>query len=351
MDVDEKKAKPEGLKNDSDNEIDDLAGSGLERGSISKLPSRPHPAVSRLETLSFDTLPEGFFVIAYGARRTGKSHGISNLVEEVKDRFDFAYLFSCTAGLHKGSKDFTDFEFIRDEAKFDGYDEEILGRIIERQKSVMKFNNECEHEHEKKPNKTLLIFDDFVHIKEVRYSKMFTELPVLGRHYELSVICLSQGYSSVAGGGLNTATRQNADLVMTFLPRNQNDVERISEWYLTKDKVENMWFTKSVCSEKHTSLAINLTQPHETEYENYCYVYKAPPTIPKFELGKIQWKLYKEELKRQRKACMAADVENERSICASLSTMEKFQRTGVATGGPDQKYGRPSLFEFCNQGI
>lgn len=337
--------KPDGkFRTDEHDEIDDSDDDGAVRASISRLPDKPHPAVERLEELSFEILPENFFVIVYGARRTGKTHSVSVLLEQIKDRFDFAYLFSNTALIHQGEQGELDFDMIVDEAKFQGFDQDALQRIMDRQKAVKKHNNRCERKRDKKPNRTLIIFDDFVHEKEVRYSRIFTELPVLGRHYDLSVICLTQGYSQVASGGLNKATRQNSDLVMTFLPRNLNDLERISEWYLTKEKVENMWFTRSVCQEKHRLLAIDLTEPSETEYENYAYKYVAPEQVPKYELGRVQWKLLKEELKRQKKAALAAKVESERAFFLGLGEMEKRQRIGEATGLPNKR-ARLSLFD------
>jgi len=314
-------------------------------GTLSRLPPGKHPASTQLETLSFDILPEGFFVIVYGARRTGKTHAVSVLLKDVKGRFDFAYLFSNTALLHEGQKGELDFDMITPDAKFEGFDGEALERIIERQKAVMFHNNKTEKKRDKKPNKTLLIFDDFVHEKAIRYSKQFTELPVLGRHYELSVICLSQGYSAVASGGLNKATRQNADMVMTFLPRSLTDVENMANWYLTKDKVDNMWFIKSVCAEEHQVVAIDLTSPHETEFPNYCYKYQAPEIVPTYELGKTQWKLLKEEQKRQKKAALASKVENERAFFVGRNEMEKRQNIGVATGQPKRKFGRMTLFD------
>lgn len=314
-------------------------------GTLSKLPTGKHPDAQRLEELSFDTLPPGFFIIVYGARRTGKTHAVSVLLEQVKNRFDFAYLFSNTALLHKGQKGELDFDMIVEDAKFQGFDEEALQAIMNRQRVVLQHNNDCERKRDKKPNQTLLIFDDFVHEKAIRYSKIFTELPVLGRHYELSVICLTQGYSQVASGGLNKATRQNADLVMTFLPRSLTDVENVANWYLTKDKIDNMWFIKSVCQEEHQLLAIDLTSPHETEFPNFCYSYKGPAKVPKYELGKVQWKLQKEEEKRQKKAALAAKVENGRAFYVGMGLLEKQQRIGIATGLPSRKGGKMSLFD------
>ena len=329
---------------DKDSIVSDVDDSTY-AGSLSRLPAGVHPDVSSLEELSFEILPEGFFVIVYGARRTGKTHAVSVLLEQVKDRFDFAYLFSNTALLHKGQKGELDFEMITDDAKFQGFDEEALQKIITRQRAVMMHNNSTEKKRDKKPNKTLLIFDDFVHEKAIRYSKLFTELPVLGRHFEVSVICLTQGYSQVASGGLNKATRQNADMVLTFLPRSLTDVENIANWYLTKDKVDNMWFIRSVCQEEHQCLAVDLTSPHETEFPNYCYKYRAPEMIPNYELGKVQWRLQKEEQKRQKKAALAAKIENERAFFVGLGEMEKRQRIGEATGLPKKKFGKMSLFD------
>ena len=260
-----RKDPPSDTESESENEDSDSdknAGDDnlMDGVSVSKLPSYPHPSSKILDEIDFSTLPKNFFGIAYGARRTGKTHAISCALEKIKDRFDFAYLFSATAGLHEGEKGELDFEMIRPEAKFKGFDEDALSRIIERQKAVKEHNNKCKNKSDMKPNRTLIIFDDFVHEKAVRYSKIFTEMPVLGRHYDLSVFCLSQGYSAVGSAGLNPATRQNSDFVITFLPRNVQDVERIATWYLGKSKLESMWFVKSVCEEQHVCLGIDLQE-------------------------------------------------------------------------------------------
>ena len=312
--------------------------------SMNNMPDYPHPSVAELSELSFEILPENFFLIAYGSRRTGKTHAISCLLESIKDRFDFAYLFSSTAMLHKGEEGELDWDMIREEGKFEGFDEDSLTRVIERNKTVKAFNNSCKSNKDKKPNRTLIIFDDFVHDKRVRYSELFTALPVLGRHYELSVICLSQGYSAVGSAGLNPATRQNSDMTVTFLPRNIMDVERISQWYLAKPKNESMWFVKSACEKEHNLLAIDLTQPHLTEYVDYCYSYVAPAVVPKYELGKVQWKLYKEEKRRLKQVALSAKVDSERAFFYGLGDMEKRARVGQGTGIPETK-GKLSLFD------
>lgn len=331
---------------ESDDERDAHDDNLMDGVSVSKLPNYPHPSAKILDTIDFSTLPENFFGIGYGSRRTGKTHALSCLMEDIADRFDFAYLFSATANLHTGEAGELDFEMIRPEAKFGGFDEDALSRIIERQKAVKEHNNKCKKKKDMKPNRTLIIFDDFVHEKAVRYSKLFTELPVLGRHYGLSVICLSQGYSAVGSSGLNPATRQNSDFVMTFLPRNVMDVERIATWYLAKPKLESMWFVKSVCQDKHACLGIDLTQPHLTDFEDYCFKYKAPEVVPKYELGKVQWALFREERKRQKKATLANNVENDRSFFLSRDEVEKRLKVGQATGKPTNG-SRPSLYDMC----
>lgn len=328
------------------NEDGDDDGDKLLSLTTNNLPERPHPSVEDLDEIDLTTLPPNFFMIVYGARRTGKTHAISVLLEPIKDRFDFAYLFSATANLHRGEKGELDFDMIREEAKFEGFDQDALARIIERQRAVKEHNNQCKYERDKKPNRTLIIFDDFVHEKQVRYSKIFTELPVLGRHYELSVICLSQGYSAVGSSGLNPATRQNSDFTITFLPRNSADIERIAQWYCAKPKLDSMWFIQSVCREKHRCLGIDLTQPHLTEFSDYCYKYVAPEAVPAYELGKVQWKLYHEERKRMKKAAMAADVENDRNFFLNANEMEKRLKLGQATGLPTHR-AKPSLFDLC----
>ena len=334
------------VENEYRKELQGGSGGDYERLTASSFPNSPHPASKTLDEINFEDLPDGFFVVVYGARRTGKTHSSSCLLESIKDRFDFAYLFSETANLHEGQKGEEAFEMIRPEAKFKGFDDEILTRIIERQAAVLEHNNKCKYKRDHKPNRTLIIFDDFVHDKRIRYSELFTKLPVLGRHYGISVICLSQGYSAVGSSGLNTATRDNCDYVMTFLPRNINNIEKMAMWYLTKGKPESMWFIKSVCETEFQCLGIDLQHPNLTEFEDYCSSYLAPKEIPHFELGKEQWRLFRDERKRSKKAAMARRVENDRTFFLGRDEIEKRLKIGEATGLPA---GGPkhSLFDLC----
>lgn len=314
--------------------------------SLNVLPDRAHPATDMLPEMDFTLLPENFFMIAYGARRTGKTHLIADQLERIKERFDFAYVFSNTVTLHRGEKGQVDWDMVVDDAKFEGFDAEALKAIIDRQRAVKEFNNNCTHERDKKPNRTLLIFDDFVHEKEVRYSKQFTELPVLGRHLDISVICISQGYSAVGSSGLNPATRQNADFVLTFLPRNIGDIERIADWYLAKPKIESMWFVQSVCREKHRALGMMLTEPHLTEYHEYCYKYVAPAKRKKYQVGKVQWDLVREDKKRARYTKLYESMLNERCGYRMERSGLNDVQLNVATG-VEKKAGsmRPTLFQ------
>lgn len=334
-------------KTDSDKSHGAINGNDLAEkdgaivGSFSSgfIPKVPHPAVAKLKELSFTTLPDNFFIIFYGVRRTGKTHALTCLLEEIKDRFDYAYLFSDTADIHIGEPGFANFDMIRPEAKFSGYDELALQEIMRVQQARKKKNNTCTTEKDKQPNRTIVIFDDFVHKKEVRYSETFTMLPVLGRHMDLSVICLSQGYASVASGGLNIATRQNTDMVLTFLPRSMNNKEHISDQYLTESKFSNMWFISSACEAKHQCLAIQLDQPHLTDLHEYCYKYKAPAKLPTYELGKVQWMLFHEEEKRAKIAAQMEDMKRNATVIVPDDKDHEFLGlvAGEATGLPPRR--------------
>ena len=248
-----------------------------------------HEAPSSLTEFDFKTLPENFFVVCYGARRTGKSWLINHALAELKDRFDYAYCFSATAALNDG------FPAVRPEAVFNDFDEEKLSQLMLRQKAWVEHNKKCTHKSDEIACNTLLIFDDFVHNVQVRYSQQFVQLPVLGRHYKLSVVLLSQGYGAVASGGLNPATRMNADTVITFMPRSTLDCQKISEWYLTMNKKEGGEFVKAQTAEKHRCLCIDLQDHSDVDEASFCHTFKAPATKPKpYELGKEQWRQFRQ---------------------------------------------------------
>ena len=250
----------------------------------SKIPRCP----TTLQTFDFKTLPENFFMVCYGARRTGKSWLMNHALKELKDRFDYAYCFSATAAMNDG------FPAVRPEAVFDDFDERKLSAIMARQRAWVEHNKTVTRKEDEIKCSTLLIFDDFVHNVQVRYSQEFVQLPVLGRHYKLSCILLSQGYGAVASGGLNPATRMNADAVITFMPRSTLDCQKIAEWYLTMPKKEGGEFVKSITSEKHSCLCIDLQDPSNVEESKFCFRFKAPSTKPQsYELGKEQWKQWR----------------------------------------------------------
>ena len=214
---------------------------------------------------------------------------INHALAELKDRFDYAYCFSATAALNDG------FPAVRPEAVFNDFDEEKLSQLMLRQKAWVEHNKKCTHKSDEIACNTLLIFDDFVHNVQVRYSQQFVQLPVLGRHYKLSVVLLSQGYGAVASGGLNPATRMNADTVITFMPRSTLDCQKISEWYLTMNKKEGGEFVKAQTAEKHRCLCIDLQDPSDVDEASFCHTFKAPATKPKpYELGKEQWRQFRQ---------------------------------------------------------
>lgn len=270
----------------ADKQEETKAGKGEEGPAGAILETGAPPA--KLTEFDFKTLPENFFVVCYGARRTGKSWLMNHALAELKDRFDYAYCFSATAALNDG------FPAVRPEAVFNDFDEGILTQLMQRQKAWVEHNKNVKHKADEIKCSTLLIFDDFVHNVQVRYSQQFVQLPVLGRHYKLSCILLSQGYGAVASGGLNPATRMNADAVITFMPRSTLDCQKIAEWYLTMPKKEGGEFVKAQTAEKHRALVVDLQDPSDIDEASFCHTVKAPSSkVKPYELGKEQWRQFR----------------------------------------------------------
>ena len=114
-------------------------------------------------------------------------------------------------------------------------------------------------------------------------------------------------------------------------------VERVSELYLGGSVNGVRHRTMARCQEKNQLMAIDLSQPHLVEYMDYCYKYKAPAEIPKYELGKVQWKIAKEEKKRQRRAALEAKMQNVSSYFLGTNEMEIRSKLNVATGVPTNR--------------
>ena len=233
------------------------------------------------------TLPDdGFSMIFFGARRTGKTFlvqdVIHNLITKGKRRWSAVFLFSETAIVNQNQ-----YNWVSPLYKYDHVDETIIQKILkvqakERQKIRKEGGDDDTVDH------VLVIADDVINDPRVRHSPWVNKLYTQGRHYKIDVIILSQ---SIGGQqGLPPVVRMNADAVCVFRPRSQRDRELISEWFLgimdcdTRGIAEGREFMSEVTKEDFTAMVVDLAKQNVRTLTDYVFRYKAEET-PAFQVG------------------------------------------------------------------
>ena len=134
-------------------------------------------------------------------------------------------------------------------------------------------------------NKVLIVMDDIIQEKRVRSSPFVSELFVLGRHLDISVVVLSQ---EIGGrGGLPLVVRNNAEVIQLFHTFNSYDKELVGQQFASLiDKKSGQDYIHNITRDKYTSAVIDNSNPQARGYDEYIYRYKVGDKIPKFSIGK-----------------------------------------------------------------
>jgi hypothetical protein len=194
----------------TEDEIDyDEETTGIEAPILD--PIEEEELVEILEKLDY------FTCCMFGARRSGKSWMCRYIMHTMRKKWPYVVVISETA--------FNGFwqEHIPDAYVFGKYDPMIIQKILQRQNKIV--------EHLKRfPDSInpslLVIMDDFIHKKQVKYCEWLDLLFVAGRHYKIDIFCLSQ-YAK----GLNPTVRGNTDLAIIYKMYQVKQRESIWEDY------------------------------------------------------------------------------------------------------------------------
>jgi hypothetical protein len=250
-------------------------------------------------------LPENFFIIMYGLRRSGKTTMLRYMLWEMQDRLqEFEiYLFSGTAEVSP-----EDYEYIPKKSKFPNVKEmEMdLQRLISKQKKRKK---------EKDETCMLLIFDDVVSESVVRHSDSLNFLAVGGRHINISVVILSQVVTG--SGSVPPIIRTQADGIFVVAnPRSELERKLLVEQYLTPSKLNEGHKRAEIILDSATAvqfraLVIMTTDSSARRLEDFLWLYGPVPDEldEDFRLGtEEQWEnesdAEERPMKRQRRRPM-----------------------------------------------
>lgn len=149
------------------------------------------------------TLPNGFFMVLEGKRRTGKSTFTKWLLQWYQRKFSLVWVMSQTAASGYWQ------EFVGNAFVFDGYRADALAKLMARNDKIISKHGE-ESEITLKTASTLIIFDDCI-TKDILNDDLFIRLAVEGRHHCISVIFITQDPKAVG-----PKVRDNCDVAVVF---------------------------------------------------------------------------------------------------------------------------------------
>lgn len=190
----------------------------------------------------------------------GKTVLLKDLLSKTHKNYDKIYLFSRTAKL-QSAYDFVPRSFITDD-----YDEE---KITEIWNSQVKDNL-----NGLKMKNVLIILDDIIASQSYKKSKMIDEIAFGARHCNITLIILSQNFTSI-----RLSVRGNVRIAIAFDLASKKEREKFCQQFLSSenDKIGEIVF-KNITKTKYQSIIIcNYMNGAPLEEKTFRYI--ADPSI------------------------------------------------------------------------
>ena len=214
---------------DSEPEVPDVAA--VKNNPIKGM----EPLNLKLEVFDPESMIDYFTTLIYGCRRIGKTFLASWILSKIGKRFDEAHLYSKTSQIQPDAWD-----MIPKENHHVGFDETDLKKRIgdqkkqvndalEQYRKAKKDGRNEKFDKQKQIPHLLIVLDDIVSDPNVYSSELLKDLFILGRHYHISVIVLSQ--NTGRRGSFCTDMRDNADYVFASCMKSHRSLETLAEDY------------------------------------------------------------------------------------------------------------------------
>lgn len=171
--------------------------------------------IPKLEEWDPKSLPDNFFVVLEGKRRTGKSTFAKWLLQFYKDKFSLAWVMTHT----KASGYWQ--EFVGEQFVFDGWNSRAINLLIQRNDKIISECGGEDSELSKRLGSTLIVLDDCIE-KDIYYDPEFINLAVEGRHHLFSIIFVTQDPKTVC-----PKVRDNSDVAVVFNLKTYRNKESI----------------------------------------------------------------------------------------------------------------------------
>ena len=200
--------------------------------------------------LSYDFLRPGYTAIFNGSRRTGKSNLIHAMARHLRPLYKEVYVFTNT----KASGEY--FKYIPIKRVYEGFKEEILLQIIDRQKKLRMAQTRGELHDE---NIDILVIIDDCISQGLRFQKEFNRVFWEGRHYGMSLWVTSQDIKAIAPGATI-----NSDISFIFPFGDARSTETVNEkylYFLDKHQSEDLLKHPDI-RKKHHVIAIDMAHKY-----------------------------------------------------------------------------------------
>jgi hypothetical protein len=190
-----------------------------------------------------------------GSRGSGKSNMLLNILtrkEMYKDQFVPKYLFFFSPSLGVDHN----LEQIKGKYMFPKYDEEIVDKIIEVQKSIITKYGKSRAPH------LLMVYDDCINESVFNHNSWLEKLAYTGRHLKISCIFTSQRYKALPRG-----LRLNCSQFSIFPLNNSSEFDQIVEEHSNKhnrDKFIKMF--NHATAEMYNFCHIDYSAPKDKKY-------------------------------------------------------------------------------------
>jgi hypothetical protein len=263
----------------------------IQKQSNNSLIPDNYPLTPKLDTFNVDAednqLPEGFFLICEGARRSGKSIFLKWLLYHYKKKFDLAIVMTETPqnGFWQ--------PIVSNQYVHSGWDPFLVTKLFDQQIKEIEKNI---HDKTYKPRRCLLILDDIIGDRQwIHDDATLNRLAVEGRHYKISVALTTQEPKAIG-----TALRNNCDVCLVFQQKSRRGKESVCDDFL-RFKLDYKWQADDLLktyTKNHDCILIEMHKVCPEPFLSYWHVpadmtfdkEKDKIKCPKYQLGSEEQK-------------------------------------------------------------
>lgn len=252
------------------------------------LRGKPQSTIN-IRKFDYGLLRPDYTMVFYGKRRTGKTVAMANVMKALRPYFPEVYVFTETK---------VDLEYapcVPDSYIFQGFDEDILAALLDRQEQRVRTLRKRGENTENIG--VMLVFDDCITESKLKNSEVMRRLFYNGRHFYICTMINSQDQKALSPG-----LRANTDMAFLFRVKSQRDKEAVRTNYLDilSHNRELSKIMDPVSEIAFNVLCVDQSRPY-MDTEDTVYVARFPDKskiYPFFMGSKAFWGKHTSQLKK-----------------------------------------------------